>query len=138
MNNVILVGRLTRDPELKHVGNEQVAVVEFTLAIDRSYKDTENSTDFIPIQVWDKLAENCVKYLNKGSLVGINGKIRVDKYKNKEGENKYITKVRASSVEFLGSKLNDTTYKKDKYYDSSELFKDIDTKMDNENIELPF
>lgn len=138
MNNVTLIGRLTKEPELKYVGNGQIAVAEFTLAINRNYKDTENSTDFIPIQVWNKTAENCVKYLNKGSLIGISGKIRVDKYKNKDGHNNYMTKVVANSVRFLDSKQNDTSNKNNKYYDSNELFEDVNTEIDSENIELPF
>ncbi|MGL6106021.1 single-stranded DNA-binding protein [Romboutsia sp.] len=138
MNNVTLVGRLTRDPELKYVGDAQTPVLDFTIAIDRGYKETENNTDFIAIQVWNKTAENCAKYLNKGSLVGINGQIRVEKYKNKNDENRYITKVRASNVEFLGTKRSEDSNKNDKYYDSTKLFEEAGIKTDKEKLELPF
>lgn len=136
MNNVILIGRLTKDPELKYVGANQVPVVEFTVAIDRNYKDAENNTDFIPVQAWNKIAENCAKYLNKGSLVGVNGQIRVEKYKNINDENRYMTRVRANNVQFLGTKKSQE--ENDKYYDGSKLFEEAGIAVDSENMELPF
>lgn len=140
MNNVTLVGRLTKDPELKYVGEGQTPVAEFTIAIKRSYKSNQKNVDFIPIQVWDKQAENCNIYLQKGDLVGINGEIRVDKYVNKQGENKYITKVRATTVKFLSKAKRDISEQSSdkKYYDSSTVFTNNGIDVDSEKIELPF
>lgn len=135
MNNVNLVGRLTRNPEIKYVGDLQTPVAEFTIAVDRKIKNQENNTDFIQIQTWNKQAENCEKYLLKGDLVGITGEIRVDKYKNKEGENRYITRVKANTVKFLSSKKSENS-SNGKYYDSGNVFDN--KQIDAEKMELPF
>ena len=106
MNNVVLVGRLTRDPELKYIPGSGTAVVNFAIAVDREFtgKDGKKETDFIDIQVWGKSAENCANYIGKGSLVAIQGSIRVDSYQDQEGNNRKITKVNANRVQFLDSK----------------------------------
>lgn len=108
MNQVVLVGRLTRDPELRQIQGGSTSVANFSLAIDRDYtsKDGNKQTDFIDIEVWNKAAENCVKFIGKGSLVGVIGSIRVDNYENTQGEKRRITKVRANSVQFLESRKN--------------------------------
>ena len=97
MNRVELIGRLTRDPELRYT-NDQKAVCKFTLAVNRNGKDA--GADFIRIQVWDKSAENCEKYLSKGSMVGVEGRITTSQYE-KEGKKQTMTEVRADRVEFL-------------------------------------
>ena len=106
MNNVVLVGRLTRDPELKYIPGSGTAVSNFAIAVDREFtgKDGKKETDFIDIQVWGKSAENCANYIGKGSLVAIQGSIRVDSYQDQEGNNKKITRVNANRVQFLDSK----------------------------------
>ena len=106
MNNVVLVGRLTRDPELKYIPGSGTAVSNFAIAVDREFtgKDGKKETDFIDIQVWGKSAENCANYIGKGSLVAIQGSIRVDSYQDQEGNNRKITKVNANRVQFLDSK----------------------------------
>jgi single-strand DNA-binding protein len=111
MNNVTLVGRLTRDPELRYIASTKTAVATFTLAVDRDYlnKDGEKETDFINIEVWNKAAENCANYITKGSLVAVKGSIRVESYQNQMGEKKYATKVRADRVNFLDSKKKNTS-----------------------------
>lgn len=103
MNSVTLCGRLTKDPELKYIPGSGNAVCTFTIAIDRDYKkqDGTKDTDFIPIQVWGKLAEICANNINKGKLVGIIGSIRIDKYTDKDGNKRDIFKVNADSVQFL-------------------------------------
>lgn len=103
MNNVNLVGRLTKDPELKYIPGNGNAVCTFTIAIDRDYKkqDGTKDTDFIPIQTWGKLAEICANNINKGKLVGVIGSIRIDKYTDKDGNKRDIFKVNADSVQFL-------------------------------------
>ena len=106
MNNVVLVGRLTRDMELKYIPGSGTPVANFAIAVDREFtgKDGKKETDFIDIQVWGKSAENCANYIVKGSLVAIQGSIRVDSYQDQEGNNRKITRVNANRVQFLDSK----------------------------------
>ena len=108
MNQVILIGRLTRDPELKYLPNSGMAVAQFAIAVDRDFigKDGKKETDFIDIQVWGKVAENCANYIGKGSLVGIQGSLRVDNYKNELGENRKAVRVNANKVQFLDNRNN--------------------------------
>lgn len=102
MNNVILIGRLTRDPEVRYTPSTQMAVASFTLAIDRpTGQGKEKQTDFPRITVFGKQAENCERFLTKGRLVGIQGRIQTGSYKNKEGVTVYTTDVVANNVEFL-------------------------------------
>ena len=105
MNLATLVGRLVKDPELKYIPGSGMAIANFTVAIDRDFstKDGKKETDFIDIQVWGKIAENCANYIGKGSLVGIQGSIRVEKYE-KDGERRTFTKINANKVQFLESK----------------------------------
>ncbi len=101
MNSVVLIGRLTRDPEIRYTG-EQMAVASFSVAIDRPQRnDREKQTDFPRITVFGKQAENCEKYLKKGRLVGIEGRLQTGSYTNKEGQKVYTTDVVANRVEFL-------------------------------------
>ena len=108
MNHVVLVGRLTRDVELKYIQGSGTPVANFAIAVDREFsgKDGKKETDFIDIQVWGKSAENCANYIGKGSLVAIQGSIRVDNYQDQEGNNRKITRVNANRVQFLDSKKN--------------------------------
>lgn len=101
LNNVILIGRLTKDPELRYT-SAGVAVATFTLAVDRpKSKDKEQETDFIPIVVWRQLAETCANYLKKGRLAAIQGRMQVRNYENNEGRRVYVTEVVAENVRFL-------------------------------------
>ncbi|MGX8128454.1 single-stranded DNA-binding protein [Clostridioides difficile] len=106
MNKVCLVGRLTKDPELKYIPGSGTAVATFIIAIDRDYtkKDGTKETDFIPIEVMGKSAEYCTNYISKGNLVSIVGSIRVDKYETQEGEKKTFTKVNTKLVKQLTPK----------------------------------
>lgn len=106
MNQIILIGRLTRDPELRYIAGSGTPVSQFTIAVDRAFtgKDGKKETDFIDIQVWGKSAENCSNYIGKGNLVGIQGSLRVEQYKDKEGNNRKATRVNANRVQFLDSK----------------------------------
>ncbi|EGT4856672.1 TPA: single-stranded DNA-binding protein [Clostridioides difficile] len=109
MNSVILIGRLTKDPELKYIPSSGTAVSTFTIAIDRDYikKDGTKETDFIPIEVMGKLAEVCANNLGKGRLVAVEGSIRVNSYE-KDGEKRTYTKVHANKIKFLDYKKDDT------------------------------
>ena len=100
MNNVVLIGRLTRDPELRYIPESQNAVATFTIAVDRPFSK-EKQADFIRITVFGKAAENCERYLIKGRLVAVQGRIQTGSYKNKEGATVYTTDVVADRVEFL-------------------------------------
>ena len=105
MNKVILVGNLTRDPELQTT-NSGVPVCRFSLAVSRRYANSEGErgTDFINIIVWRNQAENCAKYLKKGSKVAITGSIQTGSYDAQDGTKRYVTDVVAQEVEFIGSR----------------------------------
>ena len=103
MNNVVLIGRLTRDPELSYTPNNQTPVCRFTIAVDRPRRNGEDmGADFIRIVVWGKQAENCDRYIAKGRQVGVSGRIQTGSYKNKDGITVYTTDIVADRVEFLG------------------------------------
>lgn len=100
MNLCALIGRTTRDPEVRYTAGTQMAVAKFTIAIDDGYGEKKR-TNFIPVTVFGKAAEACEKYLTKGRLVGVEGKIQTGSYQNKEGQTVYTTDVIASKVKFL-------------------------------------
>ena len=102
MNKVILVGNLTRDPELSETPNG-VAVCRFSIAVSRDYANSDGTreTDFFNITVWRKVAENCGKYLKKGNKVAIVGSLQNRSYEDKDGIKRNITDVVANEVEFL-------------------------------------
>lgn len=102
MNKVALVGRLTRDPEIRYTANDQMAIVRFTVAVDRKFKkDGQPTADFIGIVTFGKLAEIVAKYCKKGYLVSVSGSIRTGSYDNKEGKKVYTTDIAAEEVTFL-------------------------------------
>jgi len=104
LNRTILIGRLTKDPELRYTP-AGVAVCQFTLAVDRPFTRDggERETDFIPIVTWRQLAETCANYLRKGRLTAVEGRIQIRNYENSEGRRVYITEVIADNVRFLES-----------------------------------
>lgn len=116
MNSVALIGRLTKDPDLSYMPSG-TAVCKFTLAIGRQGSD---GTDFIRIATWNKVAENCNKYLAKGRQVGIQGRIQTGSYKNSDGQTVYTTDVIANNVEFL-SKSQGRSDNKPKYEEIDDL-----------------
>ncbi len=107
MNKVFLIGRLTADPELRYTSSN-LPVASFSLAVNRSFtsQSGEREADFINIVVWNKQAENCKNYLNKGSQVAIDGRIQVSKYQDQSGQNRYRTEVVANNVQFLDTKAS--------------------------------
>lgn len=106
MNNVVIVGRLTKDPELKYIPGSGTPVATFTVAIDRDYKNKDGSTttDFIPVEIMGKPAEFCANYITKGRLVGVEGSIRVDRYETPNGEKRTFTKVAGRNIQALESR----------------------------------
>lgn len=109
MNSVVLIGNISTDLELKQTMNGK-SVCQFNLAVN-GYGE---KTDFIPIQVWNKQAENLVKFQQKGSKIGVSGRISVENYEQ-EGQKKTFTKVVAHEVEFLGSKQQEKTIAEIRY-----------------------
>lgn len=105
INRTILVGRLTRDPELRTT-QSGVNVASFTLAVNRTFTNAqgEREADFINVIVFKKQAENVNKYLSKGSLAGVDGRLQTRNYENKEGQRVYVTEVIADSIQFLEPK----------------------------------
>lgn len=102
MNRVVLIGRLTKDPELKFTPGTGKAIATFSLAVDRGFsKANQKETDFIPIIVWDKLAESIVKYISKGKLIGISGRIKTRSYDAKDGSKRFVAEVVADEVQFI-------------------------------------
>jgi len=105
LNRVILIGRLTRDPELRYTPSG-VAVTQFTLAVDRPFSNQQNQqreADFLNIVTWRQLAETCANYLRKGRLTAVEGRIQVRNYDNNEGKRVYVTEIIADNVRFLES-----------------------------------
>lgn len=102
LNRVILIGRLTADPELRYT-NSGTAVASFSLAVDRNRPNQtgERETDFINIVVWQKQAELCAQYLRKGRLAAVDGRLQIRSYENREGQKVRVAEVVAESVRFL-------------------------------------
>ncbi len=103
MNKIILIGRLTRDPELRYTPNG-AAVCSFTLAVDRPFttQGGNREADFINIVVWNKAGENCAKYLSKGRQAAVEGRLQIRSYDGNDGQKRYVTEVIADRVEFIG------------------------------------
>lgn len=117
MNKVFLIGRLSRDPELRHT-TSGMPVCQINVAISRPVgQGKEAETDFINVVVWNKQAENVSKYLAKGRQIAIEGRIQTRNYDNNEGKRVYVTEVIASNVEFLGS-ANDQTRNTQQFNDN--------------------
>ena len=107
INNVVLIGRLTRDVELRYTPQSQ-AVGQFTLAVNRNFKNQngEYDADFINCVIWGKLAENFANWTKKGNLVGITGRIQTRNYENQQGQRVYVTEVVAESFQLLEKRDN--------------------------------
>lgn len=102
LNKVILIGRLIKDPDLRYTPNN-VATCSFTLAVNRNFANQqgEREADFIPVVTWRNLAENCNKYLKKGRLIAVSGRLQTRSYEGNDGQKRYITEVIAGEVKFL-------------------------------------
>lgn len=104
INRVVMVGRMTRDPELRRTGSGN-AVTSFTLALNRNYNSADRQqADYIPCVVWNKVAENVERYCSKGSLVGVEGRLRSRSYDNAQGQRVFVVEVVCDSVQFLETK----------------------------------
>ena len=105
LNRIIVIGRLTRDPELRSTGNG-IPVATFTVAVDRSFTNSrgERETDFIPVVVWRTQAENCGRYLSKGKLVAVDGRLQIRTFEGNDGNRRTIAEIVADNVRFLSPK----------------------------------
>lgn len=133
MNSVVLIGRLTKDPEVRYISENQMAVATFSIAIDRPVKaGGEKKTDFPRVTVFGRQAENCEKFLDKGRLVAVKGRIQTGIYTNRDGVTVYTTDIVADNVEFLEWKDRNKKIenKHKKQQSSSSDFTD-------ENIDIP-
>lgn len=102
LNKVALVGRLTKDPEVRYTADNQTPIAKFTIAVDRTFKrEGQPSADFIPIIVFGKSAENCGKFITKGRLVAVSGRIQTRSWDDQDGKRHYATEVIADEVDFL-------------------------------------
>ena len=155
MNKVVLVGRITKDPELKYTNNN-IPVVQFTIAVNRTYqsKTGEKQADFINCVVWRQQAENFAKYMRKGSLIGIDGQIQTRNYDDPNGVRRYVTEIMCDAIHFLESK---SSGRSDNFGDYSDMnqqynpkpvqkapeqqknpFEDLTSDFDISNDDLPF
>ena len=132
MNKIILIGRLTRDPELRYTPNG-AAVCSFTLAVDRPFTNQggNREADFINIVVWNKQGENCAKYLSKGRQAAVEGRLQIHSYDGNDGQRRYVTEVIADRVEFIGGGGN--TNSSPRSNDD-----DFGTEIDFDDTEVPF
>ncbi|MFN6689789.1 single-stranded DNA-binding protein [Enterococcus gallinarum] len=110
INNLTLVGRLTKDPDLKYTGNG-TAVATFTLAVNRNFTNQsgEREADFINCVIWRKPAETLANYAKKGVLIGVTGRIQTRSYDNQQGQKVYVTEVVADTFQLLESKKADSS-----------------------------
>lgn len=135
LNRTVLIGRLTKDPELRYTPNG-VATASFTLAVERPFKTNgEKETDFIQIVTWKQTAESVANYLRKGRLTAVEGRIQVRNYENKEGKRVYITEVVADNVRFLEKAESSDTKREDRPNDP---FPTEGTPIDISDDDLPF
>ncbi|MBS4022062.1 MAG: single-stranded DNA-binding protein [Dethiobacter sp.] len=126
LNRIVLIGRLTKDPELRYTPANGVAVTSFTLAVNRRFKQPgQQEADFVPIVVWKQQAENCAKYLGKGSLVAVDGRLQIRSYEDKEGQRKTFSEVVADSVQFLESAKDRRSADSTHSYDDTLVEEDV-------------
>ncbi|MDG0056948.1 single-stranded DNA-binding protein [Paenibacillus sp. P2(2022)] len=142
INRLVLVGRLTKDPELRYTPNG-IATTTFTLAVDRPFtsQSGERETDFLSIVTWRQLAETCANYLKKGRLTAVEGRVQVRNYENSEGKRIYVTEIVADNVRFLEGNRDSQRdpnepdhrrpYDKDPFHDDGKP-------IDPADLELPF
>lgn len=139
INNVTLVGRLTRDPELKYT-QSGLAVTRFTLAVERSFagQDGKKETDFIDCVLWRKQAENAAKYLSKGSLAGGTGRLQISSFDDKEGNRRTRAEVVLDTVKFLDSKGSGEKKSDSNTDDTDPFFAGLGASVNVSDDDLPF
>lgn len=139
INNIVLVGRMTKDAELRYTPS-QVAVATFTLAVNRRFKEQngERETDFINCVIWRQSAENLANWAKKGTLIGITGRIQTRNYENQQGQRVYVTEVVAESFQVLESRNQQQSGQgNSSQNDNSQSFSNSNP-MDISDDDLPF
>lgn len=138
INRVVLVGRLTKDPELKYT-QSGVAVCRFTLAVNRTFSNQqgEREADFINCVTWRKQAENTANFLRKGSLAGIEGRIQTSSFDGQDGKRVFMTEVVADSVQFLEPKSNRSEQPNNSYQEQQQQSQPQYSQQDPFNEEAP-
>ncbi|HEP1433012.1 single-stranded DNA-binding protein [Streptococcus pyogenes] len=139
INNIVLVGRMTKDAELRYTPS-QVAVATFTLAVNRRFKEQngERETDFINCVIWRQSAENLANWAKKGTLIGITGRIQTRNYENQQGQRVYVTEVVAESFQVLESRNQQQSGQSNpSQNDNSQSFSNSNP-MDISDDDLPF
>ena len=131
INNVVLVGRMTRDAELRYTQSDQ-AVATFALAVNRNFKnqDGEREADFVKCVIWRQQAENLANWVKKGALIGVTGRIQTRSYKNQQGQRVYVTEVVAESFQLLESRVEQSNSQDGSFGNSNP--------MDIQDEDLPF
>lgn len=137
INNVVLIGRLTRDVELRYTPQNQ-AVGQFTLAVNRNFKNQngEYDADFINCVIWGKLAENFANWTKKGKLVGITGRVQTRNYENQQGQRVYVTEVATESFQLLEKKRDNSANRNSMAEQMPPSF--AGNQMDIKDDDLPF
>lgn len=137
MNTVVLIGRTTRDPELRRTGNG-TAITSFTLAVNRDFKTNDGQeADFILCVAWKKTAELLEQYVHKGDRIAVNGSIRTRNYEDSHGRTVYVTEVLVNHVEFLETKNREQRNYNNNGYTGPDNFNDNEH-FDLEKDDLPF
>lgn len=134
MNSVVMIGRLTKDPELRFTAGSGKAVATFTIAVNRPF-GKDNEADFFRVVVWGKQGETAANYLAKGRLVGIQGRMQNNNYETQSGEKRYTTEIVADRVEFLdrGNKREQDGFDHDSYADPNGF-----QAIDEDDSDIPF
>ncbi|MGO5064672.1 MULTISPECIES: single-stranded DNA-binding protein [unclassified Clostridium] len=107
MNRVMLIGRLTKDAELKYIEDRDVSLLRFVIAVNRYYNKENSKTDYIPVVVWGRHAEAIHDYMNKGKLISVVGRIQTRNYEDKSGNKRYGIEIVSNEIKFLDPKKID-------------------------------
>jgi len=145
LNRVVLVGRLVRDPELRYTTSNNVPVVSFTLAVNRPFSsgnnaggNDNNAADFLPCIAWRKQAENVSKYVRKGHMVAVDGRIQTRDYMDNTNNRRYVTEIICDSVVFLESKSQTEGSRSSEPRENTSSNNDKDVALPNIEDDLPF
>ena len=145
MNNITLVGRLTGEVSTRYIPGSGTPVASFTIAVDRDFvaKDGKREADFIDIQVWNKQAETCSQYIGKGSMVGVQGSVRIDSYTDNQGIRRKSFRVNANRIQFLTPKNGNTNPSSnalgfEPQFDPSGVLSNDEFTAVEDDMEIPF
>ncbi len=142
MNKVILIGRLTRDPDVRMIeqGDKQLCITRYTLAVDRRFKreGDEQTADFIRCVSFGKTAEFAEKYFKQGTKIAVEGRIQTGSYQNQEGQTVYTTEVVVEQTEFAGSKSDNSAGQQNKPQENDDGFIDIPDNVDDSGLPFNF